>query len=80
MVCRALHVSPSVLQAGFCPDPVALYTHVYSRGVGHRTADLYVAWAQQLEHRGMLEQADAVYQKAVKNQAQPADTILHEYR
>lgn len=67
-------------QASFYPDPTALYTHVYSKGVGHRTAALYVAWAQQLEHRGTLEQADAVYQKAVRNQAQPADTILNEYR
>lgn len=74
------HVSPYVLQASFHPDPVALYTHVYSSGVGHRTAALHLAWAQQLELRGMLEQADAVYQRAVKNQAQPADTILNEYR
>lgn len=78
VVCRTLR--PSVLQASFYPEPDALYSHVYSKGVGHRTAALYLAWAQQLEHRGMLEQADSVYQQAVKNQAQPAETILNEYR
>uniref|UniRef100_H3BWR7 BUB1 mitotic checkpoint serine/threonine kinase n=1 Tax=Tetraodon nigroviridis TaxID=99883 RepID=H3BWR7_TETNG len=74
------YVNYCIKCASFHPDPVALYTHVYSSGVGHRTAALHLAWAQQLELRGMLEQADAVYQRAVKNQAQPADTILNEYR
>uniref|UniRef100_A0A8D0AHG4 BUB1 N-terminal domain-containing protein n=1 Tax=Sander lucioperca TaxID=283035 RepID=A0A8D0AHG4_SANLU len=57
-----------------------LYRYVYSKGVGTRTAALYVAWSQQFEQRGMIEQADAVYQKATENQAQPADTVLNEYR
>ncbi|XP_056872442.1 mitotic checkpoint serine/threonine-protein kinase BUB1 isoform X1 [Takifugu flavidus] len=66
--------------ASFYQDPTALYTYVYSKGVGHRTAALYVTWAQHFERRGMYEEADAVYQKAVKNQAQPAETVLNEYR
>lgn len=74
------HILSSVLQASFYPDPTTLYTYVYSKGVGRRTAALYVSWAQQFELKGMYEQADAVYQKAVKNQAQPAETILSEYR
>lgn len=57
-----------------------MYAHIFSKGVGSRTAALYVAWAQQFEERGMNEQADAVYQKALENQAQPADTVLDEYR
>lgn len=39
-----------------------------------------MTWAQHFEGRGMYEEADAVYQKAVKNQAQPAETVLNEYR
>uniref|UniRef100_A0A3P8TXF1 BUB1 N-terminal domain-containing protein n=1 Tax=Amphiprion percula TaxID=161767 RepID=A0A3P8TXF1_AMPPE len=50
--------------------------HVFSKGIGTRTAALYVAWAQQFEHMGLNEQADAVYQKALENEAQPADTSL----
>ncbi|XP_013873395.1 mitotic checkpoint serine/threonine-protein kinase BUB1 [Austrofundulus limnaeus] len=61
-------------------DPMALYSLVFSKGVGTRTAALYVAWAQQCEQKGLNEQAEAVFQKAVENQAQPADTVLHEYR
>uniref|UniRef100_A0A3Q4GGG9 BUB1 N-terminal domain-containing protein n=1 Tax=Neolamprologus brichardi TaxID=32507 RepID=A0A3Q4GGG9_NEOBR len=60
-------------------DPVSLYCQVFSRGVGTRTAALYVAWAQHFEQRGLHEQADAVYQKALENQAHPASTVLHEY-
>lgn len=70
----------SVLQASFYSDPMALYACIYSKGIGTRTAALYVAWAQQFEQRGVNEQAEAVYQKAMENQAQPADTVLNEYR
>lgn len=68
------------LQASYRSDPIALYSLVFSKGVGTRTAALYVAWAQQFEQKGMNEQAEAVFQKAVENQAQPPDTVLHEYR
>uniref|UniRef100_A0A3Q2FLB7 BUB1 N-terminal domain-containing protein n=1 Tax=Cyprinodon variegatus TaxID=28743 RepID=A0A3Q2FLB7_CYPVA len=53
--------------------------HVFSKGVGSRTAELYVAWAQQLEKKGMNQEAGGVYQKALENQAQPADLLLNEY-
>lgn len=61
-------------------DPIALFSHIFNKGVGTRTAALYVAWAQQFEQKGMNEQADTVYQKALENQAQPADAVLHHYR
>uniref|UniRef100_A0A3B4BBW1 BUB1 N-terminal domain-containing protein n=1 Tax=Periophthalmus magnuspinnatus TaxID=409849 RepID=A0A3B4BBW1_9GOBI len=54
--------------------------HIFSKGVGTRSTALYVCWAQQLEQRGMNDQAEAVYQKALENQAQPAEPLLHEYR
>ena len=57
-----------------------MYAYVNSQGVGTRAAPLYVAWAQQFERSGALEQAQAVYQLAGENQAQPADSVLHEYR
>ncbi|XP_071324022.1 mitotic checkpoint serine/threonine-protein kinase BUB1 isoform X2 [Trachinotus anak] len=74
------YVNYCIKCASYYSDPVALYSHIFSQGIGTRTAALYVAWAQQFEQRGMNEQADAVYQKAMENQAQPADTVLHEYR
>ncbi|KAM6992345.1 mitotic checkpoint serine/threonine-protein kinase BUB1 [Tautogolabrus adspersus] len=74
------YVNYCIKCASYYSDPVALYSHIYSNGIGTRTASLYVAWAQQFEQRGMNEQADAVYQRAMENQAQPADTVLTEYR
>ncbi|KAL6095457.1 bub1 [Pungitius sinensis] len=74
------YVNYCIKCAAFSPDPVALFSHLYSRGVGTTCAALYVAWARQLEQRGMDEQAQAVYQKAVQNRAQPADAVLAELR
>uniref|UniRef100_A0A3Q1FEL8 BUB1 N-terminal domain-containing protein n=1 Tax=Acanthochromis polyacanthus TaxID=80966 RepID=A0A3Q1FEL8_9TELE len=73
------YVNYCIKCASYYSDPVALYSHVFSKGIGTRTAALYVAWAQQFEKRGLNEPADAVYQKALENEAQPADTVHHEY-
>lgn len=70
----------TVLQASYYRDPITFYSHIFSKGIGTRTAALYVAWAQQFEQRGLNEQADAVYRKALENQAQPASSVYHEYR
>ncbi|KAM9798303.1 mitotic checkpoint serine/threonine-protein kinase BUB1 [Neosynchiropus ocellatus] len=66
--------------ADYYAEPAALFSHVFRRGVGTRTASFYLAWAHDLEQKGLREQADAVYKKAVENQAQPAETLLQEYR
>nr|XP_033503878.1 mitotic checkpoint serine/threonine-protein kinase BUB1 isoform X1 [Epinephelus lanceolatus] len=74
------YVNYCIKCASYYSDPIALYSLIFSKGIGTRTAALYVAWAQQFEQRGMNEQADAVYQKAMENQAQPVDTVLNEHR
>ncbi|XP_041814693.1 mitotic checkpoint serine/threonine-protein kinase BUB1 [Chelmon rostratus] len=74
------YVNYCIKCASYYSDPTALYSHIYSKGIGTRTAALYVVWAQQFEQRAMNDQADAVYQKAIENRAQPADTVLNEYR
>ncbi|KAM8847389.1 mitotic checkpoint serine/threonine-protein kinase BUB1 isoform 1-T1 [Synchiropus picturatus] len=66
--------------ASYYAEPTVLFSHVFSRGVGTRTASFYLAWAQDLERKGLREQADVVYKKAMENQAQPAETLLQEYR
>ncbi|KAM7368280.1 hypothetical protein PAMP_014515 [Pampus punctatissimus] len=73
------YVNYCIKCASYYSEPIALYSYIFSKGVGTRTAALYVAWAQQFEQRGINDQADAVYQKAMENQAQPAETVLHEY-
>ncbi|KAM3603239.1 uncharacterized protein V6R79_019095 [Siganus canaliculatus] len=74
------YVNYCIRCARFYSDPVALYSHVFSKGVGTRTAALYVAWAQQFEQRGLTDQAEAVFQKALENEAQPLDAVLDEHR
>ncbi|KAJ8008912.1 hypothetical protein DPEC_G00083350 [Dallia pectoralis] len=66
--------------ASYYEEPINLYSHIYSKGIGTRAAVLYVAWAQQFEQQGQLQQADMVFQRAIENQAEPADTVLQQYR
>ncbi|XP_034017811.1 mitotic checkpoint serine/threonine-protein kinase BUB1 [Thalassophryne amazonica] len=74
------YVNYCIRCASLDAEPVALYNHIYSQGVGTQTAAFYVAWAQQCETRGLIEQADTVYQNALESHAQPADIIINEYR
>ncbi|XP_053542019.1 mitotic checkpoint serine/threonine-protein kinase BUB1 isoform X2 [Ictalurus punctatus] len=66
--------------ASYHPDPVKVLSHVHSRGVGMRTAALYISWAQQCEKRNLNTQAEQVYQRALENQAEPLDTLQHHHR
>lgn len=68
------------LQAGLSTDPLKVFNHLSSKGVGNRTAALYLAWAHLLEQRGARELAEAVFHRAMDGQAQPQETILTEYR
>ncbi|XP_033932860.1 mitotic checkpoint serine/threonine-protein kinase BUB1-like isoform X1 [Pseudochaenichthys georgianus] len=74
------YVNYCIRCASFYPEPVAVYNHVFSKGVGTRTAALYVSWAKQFEQHGKIEQAEAVFQRALENQAQPGETVLNEHR
>ncbi|KAM3861135.1 mitotic checkpoint serine/threonine-protein kinase BUB1 [Diretmus argenteus] len=74
------YVNYCIRCASYYAEPITLYSYVHAKGVGSRTAALYVAWAQQFEQRGLNQQAEAVYQRAMENQAQPAEALLHQYR
>ncbi|XP_052324920.1 LOW QUALITY PROTEIN: mitotic checkpoint serine/threonine-protein kinase BUB1-like [Oncorhynchus keta] len=69
------YVNCCIKCASYYNEPIRLYSHIYSKGIGTRDAVLYVVWAQQFE-----QQADAVYQRAIENQAKPTDTVLQQYR
>ncbi|XP_036438407.1 mitotic checkpoint serine/threonine-protein kinase BUB1 [Colossoma macropomum] len=66
--------------ASYYSEPIKLYSYVHSRGVGARAAPLYVAWAQHFERKGLIPQAEQVYQRAIENQAEPLDTVQQQYR
>ncbi|KAG2467024.1 NVL protein, partial [Polypterus senegalus] len=66
-------------EVNFYSDRIAAYGYLHDQGIGTRTASLYLAWAQQFEVQELFQQADLVYQRAIENQAEPADSVLHEY-
>nr|XP_061806368.1 mitotic checkpoint serine/threonine-protein kinase BUB1 [Nerophis lumbriciformis] len=69
-----------IICATYYSEPEALLQYVFSKGVGTRTAALYVSWAQHLERKAMREEADAVYLKAMENRAEPVQNLMQEYR
>ncbi|KAE8286450.1 Mitotic checkpoint serine/threonine-protein kinase BUB1 [Larimichthys crocea] len=73
------YVNHCIRCASFYSDPVAMY--VTSSAKVSAAGPPPCTWPGLSSlRRGMNEQADAVYQKALENQAQPADTVLDEYR
>ncbi|XP_048865192.1 mitotic checkpoint serine/threonine-protein kinase BUB1 [Brienomyrus brachyistius] len=66
--------------ASYYSEPIDLYSHIHSKGVGTRSAALYIAWAQQFERQSQLPQADVVYQRAIENQALPAEEVMRQYQ
>ncbi|KAI4876942.1 hypothetical protein NFI96_018312 [Prochilodus magdalenae] len=74
------YISHCISCAGYYSEPIKMYSYVHGRGVGVRAAALYVAWAQQFERKGLLAQAEQVYQRALENQAEPLDMVQQQYR
>ncbi|KAG9344598.1 hypothetical protein JZ751_011270 [Albula glossodonta] len=66
--------------ASYYSEPINLYSYIYGEGIGTRAAALYIAWAEQFEKQGLLPAADTVYQRALENQAEPAELVLQQYR
>ncbi|XP_061667391.1 mitotic checkpoint serine/threonine-protein kinase BUB1 isoform X2 [Syngnathoides biaculeatus] len=66
--------------ATYYAEPIAVFHYIFNKGVGTKTAALYVAWAQYFERQAMPEQADAVYRKALEKRARPPESVLQEYR
>ncbi|KAK5879609.1 hypothetical protein CesoFtcFv8_022710 [Champsocephalus esox] len=46
------YVNYCIRCASFYAEPVAVYDHVFSKGVGTRTAALYVSWRNSLSRTG----------------------------
>lgn len=67
-------------QASFYSDPIEVYSHLHSQGVGTQAAALYMDWALQFEKKELIPQAEAVYQRALENKAQPQDNVLQQYK
>ncbi|XP_030627985.1 mitotic checkpoint serine/threonine-protein kinase BUB1-like [Chanos chanos] len=74
------YVNHCIKCASYYSDPIKVYSYVHSQGIGTRAASLYIAWARQFEESGLLSQAEAVYQRAVENQAEPIGVVHQQYR
>ncbi|KAG8583199.1 hypothetical protein GDO81_008313 [Engystomops pustulosus] len=61
-------------------EPTQFFEFLYSRDIGNRSAVLHIIWAQQLEAKGDINNASALYNKAYENNAEPKDLLDHHFR
>ncbi|XP_051648725.1 mitotic checkpoint serine/threonine-protein kinase BUB1 [Manacus candei] len=61
--------------AEFISPPGQYFEYLHGQGIGAKSSDFYVAWAQQLVSEGNMEGAGAVLQKGLHNQAEPQEKL-----
>ncbi|NWV09021.1 BUB1 kinase, partial [Ptilonorhynchus violaceus] len=59
----------------FMSSPCQYFEYLHGQGIGAKTSDFYLAWAQQLLSEGNVQGAGAVVQKGLLNQAQPREKL-----
>ncbi|NXE96538.1 BUB1 kinase, partial [Menura novaehollandiae] len=61
--------------AEFISSPCQYFEYLHGQGIGAKTSDFYLAWAQQLLSEGNVQGAGAVLQKGLLNQAEPRQNL-----
>lgn len=61
-------------------NPLELYQLLHSNGIGTMVADMYRAWAFELEQNEDLKKADEVYTMGIYARAQPYDELDYAHR
>ncbi|NWX54938.1 BUB1 kinase, partial [Promerops cafer] len=68
-------VSYCVKLAEFISSPCRYLEYLHGQGIGAKSSDFYLAWAQLLLKEGNIQGAGAVLQKGLLNQAQPRENL-----
>ncbi|NXQ56778.1 BUB1 kinase, partial [Anthoscopus minutus] len=68
-------VSYCVKLVEFISSPCQYLEYLHGQGIGAKTSDFYLAWAQVLLKEGNVQGAGAVLQKGLLNQAQPQESL-----
>ncbi|NXU45736.1 BUB1 kinase, partial [Drymodes brunneopygia] len=68
-------VSYCVKLAEFISSPCQYFEYLHGQGIGAKSSDFYLAWAQLLLKEGNVQGAAAVLQKGLLNQAQPRESL-----
>uniref|UniRef100_A0A8C5QYI5 BUB1 mitotic checkpoint serine/threonine kinase n=1 Tax=Leptobrachium leishanense TaxID=445787 RepID=A0A8C5QYI5_9ANUR len=61
-------------------DPGSFFEYLYTEGIGHRSAPLYVIWAQRLEAAGNVQAASALFHSGFQMHAEPREVLDQHYR
>ncbi|XP_033744264.1 mitotic checkpoint serine/threonine-protein kinase BUB1-like isoform X2 [Pecten maximus] len=69
------YVSAWIRYAGFCKEPLEIYSYMQKQGIGVTLAMFYEAWASATWQLGSSQNADLILQEGVRCQAQPVDQL-----
>lgn len=61
-------------------NPLELYQLLHNNGIGTRVADMYRAWAFELEQIEDDKRADEVYLMGLAVRAEPYDELSHAHQ
>ncbi|NXM77873.1 BUB1 kinase, partial [Serilophus lunatus] len=64
----------------FISSPGQYFEFLHGQGVGAKSSDFYVAWAQQLVSEGDVQGAGVALQKGLHSQAQPLESLQQLHR
>ncbi|KAJ2966794.1 hypothetical protein NUW54_g13703 [Trametes sanguinea] len=68
-----------LLYAKHVEDPIVIYALLLSKGIGKIYAQTYQEYAEALQKRGKLSEADKVYQLAIQRRARPLEPLKRQY-
>nr|XP_056708998.1 mitotic checkpoint serine/threonine-protein kinase BUB1 [Euleptes europaea] len=66
--------------ATFIDDPSQFFDYMSSQGIGTKSSNLYVVWAQQFAMQANVSHAIAVIEKGIHNGAEPVEKLHQQYR
>lgn len=61
--------------ADFARDPIDIFTFMHTNKIGALCASFYIAWADVLERRNRVGDAEKVLTAGIRRKAQPADDL-----
>ncbi|XP_060080434.1 mitotic checkpoint serine/threonine-protein kinase BUB1-like [Ylistrum balloti] len=72
------YVSAWIKYAGFCKEPLEIYSYMQKQGIGVTLAIFYEAWANATRQLGSFQNADLILQEGIRCQAQPLNQLCRK--
>ncbi|GAB1601123.1 hypothetical protein Ahia01_000390500 [Argonauta hians] len=65
--------------ANLCDNPIVLFEHMFTKGIGKVNAIFYESWASAYEAQGNSKKADAIYSEGIRKKAEPFNYLQRRH-